>query len=128
MKNINRRESLRIDIQLRCHISSPPVWSHCAMHTENISRNGLLIAWEDGDPSLRLPSTGQILTLDIELPAHHGFGPRCIHCQGTVTRIWQSEFDFPRIALQINYMDFRSLQDRLRSLDTIVPAANNWMG
>ena len=34
-----------------------------------------------------VPAIGQIVTVEIELPANHGFGQKCIHCQGTVTRV-----------------------------------------
>jgi hypothetical protein len=84
MKNINRRESPRVDIKLRCHVTSPAVWLRNATSTENISRSGLLIAWGPADSRGSLPRVGQIITVEIELPAHHGFGQKCIHCQGTV--------------------------------------------
>ena len=57
------------------------------MYTENISRNGLLVAWRGQDGAPPLPGFGQIVTIEIELPVSHGFGQKCIHCQGTVTRI-----------------------------------------
>ena len=86
MKNINRRESPRIEIKLRCHVSSPALWMQSAMYTENISRSGVLIAWRAPTTELPTPSVGQIITVEIELPANHGFGQKCIHCQGTVMR------------------------------------------
>jgi hypothetical protein len=127
MKNINRRESPRIDIHLRCHITSPAIWARCPMQTENISRSGLLIAWRMEDITLPLPAPGNILTIDIELPANHGFGQKCIHCQGTVRRVWESEHGQMLVALQVNYMDFRSLHDRLRSLEAMQPVVTSWM-
>ena len=57
------------------------------MCTENISRSGLLIVWQSDNGSIPLPSVGQIVTVEVELPANHGFGQKCIHCQGTVTRV-----------------------------------------
>src|ERR1035438_9414789 len=84
MKNINRRESPRIAINLRCHVSSPALWVKSAMYTENISRSGVLIAWRGVEAELPVPSMGQIVTVEIELPANHGFGQKCIHCQGAV--------------------------------------------
>lgn len=127
MKNINRRESPRMDIKLRCHVTSPALWAHCAMQTENISRSGILIAWRGAEAALPLPGVGHIVTIEVELPANHGFGQKCIHCQGTVIRVWQPEQDCPRVALQVNYMDFRSFHDRLRSLEAMQPVANSWM-
>jgi len=93
------------------------------MHTENISRSGLLIAWRGADADLPLPTVGQIVTIDVELPADHVFGQKCIHCQGTVTRV--SHADCPQVAMRVNYMDFRSFHDQLRQIVSIQPIA--WM-
>jgi hypothetical protein len=125
MKHINKRESPRIDIQLPCHVTSPGIWAHCAMNTENISRSGILIAWHGRDVVHPLPSVGQLLTIDIELPEHHAFGQKCIHCQGTVLRIWQPENRYPQVALRINYIDFRPLHDNPRPLGAVQPRATN---
>src|SRR5262252_18225 len=99
MKTINRRENPRIEIKLRCHVTSPAVWMQAGMHTENISRSGILIAWRGLDATLPLPSLGQIITVEIELPANHGFGQKCIHCQGLVIRVAANDPDCPRVAL-----------------------------
>jgi hypothetical protein len=127
MKNINRRESPRIDIKLKCHVTSPALWMRSAMLTENISRSGVLIAWRGDGTALPLPIPGQLLTIEIELPANHGFGQKCIHCQGTVTRVSQPDPDGPLVALRVNYMDFRSFHDKIRSIETLQPVANSWM-
>jgi hypothetical protein len=127
MKNINRRETPRMEIKLRCHVSSPALWAPATMYTENISRSGLLIAWRGEGGPLPPPDPGQILTVEIELPAHHGFGQKCIHCQGTVARIEEAEADCPRVALLVNYMDFRSFHDRIRAFEARSPAASTWM-
>jgi len=126
MKNINRRENPRIDIKLRCHVTSPALWMQSAMYTENISRSGVLVAWRGVEAALPLPAIGQIITVEIELPANHGFGQKCIHCQGTVSRVMTND-EFPRVALRVNYMDFRSFHDRIRALEALQPVANSWM-
>ena len=97
------------------------------MYTENISRSGVLIAWSGDGGRIPVPAVGQIITVEIELPAHHGFGQKCIHCQGTVTRIVSEENDGPRVALRVNYMDFRAFHDKLRILEALQPVANSWM-
>jgi len=96
------------------------------MYTENISRSGLLFAWRGEGSALPLPSMGQIVTVEVELPANHGFGQKCIHCQGTVSRI-APHAESPRVALRVNYMDFRAFHDRLRVLDAMEPVVNSWM-
>jgi PilZ domain len=128
MRQINRRESPRIEIKLRCHVTSPAIWTRGAIHTENISRSGLLLAWRGENGPLPAPATGQIVTVEVELPANHGFGQKCIHCQGAVTRVSESDIETPRVALRVNYMDFRSFHDRLRSMRTLEPASSAWMG
>jgi hypothetical protein len=128
MKNINRRESPRIDIKLRCHVTSPALWMRSAMHTENISRTGILIAWYGEDAvTVPVPVVGQVVTVEIELPANHGFGQKCIHCQGTVTRSSSADAGYPRVALQVNYMDFRSFDDRIRAIEALQPLESSWM-
>ena len=97
------------------------------MRTENLSRSSVLIVWRGEDGPLPPPALGQILTVEIELPASHGFGPKCIHCQGTVTRVSPPESDCPRVALRVNYMDFRAFHDRLRSFTAMNPAENAWI-
>ena len=126
MKTANRRENPRIDIQLRCHVTSPALWAQSAIYTQNISRSGVLIGWRGGEPAQR-PALGQILTVEIELPANHGFGQKCIHCQGTVIRVAHPEQTGMHVALQVNYMDFRSFHDRIRALAALQPVAASWM-
>jgi hypothetical protein len=127
MRNINRRESPRIEVKLRCHVTSPALWTSGEMYTENISRSGVLVAWCGDGAAPLLPVVGQILTIEVELPANHGFGQKCIHCQGTVTRVAQSERDVRQVALRVNYMDFRSFHDRLRAYQAMQPVASSWM-
>ena len=127
MKNINRRESPRVEIQLRCHVTSPALWMHHSMYTQNISRSGLLVAWQGEGGAIAPPAAGQILTIEVELPVHHGFGQKCLHCQGTVTRVSDGGAGYPVVALRVNYMEFRSFHDRLRAAQTLQPAAQTWM-
>lgn len=126
MKNINRRESPRIEIQLRCHVMSPAIWMRSAMSTENISRSGVLVVWSGDGPTVAVPSVGQIVTVEIELPANHGFGQKCIHCQGTVARVTGVP-ENPKVALRVNYIDFRSFHDRIRAVEALTPVASSWM-
>ena len=59
MRNINRRESPRIDIKLRCHVTSPALWMRNPMYTENISRSGLMVAWVARVPPCRCRFPGK---------------------------------------------------------------------
>ena len=51
----------------------------------------LLVAWRGEGAGCRFRRSGQIITVEIELPANHGFGQKCIHCQGTVIAGLESE-------------------------------------
>ena len=127
MKNINSRESPRIDIQLRCYVTSPALWMRSAMHTENISRTGILVAWRGDAGAVQMPVVGQVVTVEIELPANHGFGQKCINCKGTVTRASAEDGGYPRVALQVSYMDFRSFHDQIRAMEALQPVESSWM-
>ena len=127
MKNINRRESPRVEIKLRCHVTSPALWVRNEMQTENLSRNGLLMRWHCEEPQIASPRVGQLMTVEIELPTHHGFGQKCIHCQGTVVRVADLEDRVILVALNLTYMDFRSFNDRYGSVHAMEPMLNSWM-
>jgi hypothetical protein len=127
MKTINRRVNPRVEIKLRCHVTSPVFWLGCPMRTENINRGGLLIAWRDEDDEYgSMPRLGQILTVEVELPAHHCFGQKCMRCQGTVVRVNHPETERALVALNLSYIDFRSFQNRCHPLDVREPALNLW--
>lgn len=127
MKFINQRQSPRIDIGLTCHVSLPGHGLRGSMMTENISRSGILVVWKSDRP-VPLPGLGEMVTVDIELPAHHGFGRKCIHCQAEVVRVTAPEGEAPRVALSVNYMKFRSYREKITALEQLEPAgANTWM-
>ena len=111
MRHVNRRESPRVEIKLRCYVTSPGVWFRDAMYVENISRTSLLLAWRSDTGAVLPPVEGQNITVDVELPANHNFGVKCIHCQGVVTSISFEDLDCPRVAVNLSLMDFRPLTD-----------------
>lgn len=116
-----------MEIKLYCYVTSPAIWTRGAMHIENISRSGLLVAWRSDTGAIPPPAVGQILTVEVELPANHGFAPKCIHCQGAVARISIEDQDCPRVAVRLNYMDFRSFPDLAGIQAASQAAANSWM-
>ena len=79
------------------------------MLTENISRDGMLLRWEDAGG--RLPSVGEMLIVEVELPEQEGFERRCIRCQTTVARVHaEPGATFTWVGLRIHAMDFRVAQ------------------
>jgi|SRR2546422_10147294 hypothetical protein len=127
MKSINRRETPRIDVKLKCHVTSPRVWSNGFVGvTENISRSGLLLLWAAQQNGERLPRVGDLITMEIELPANHDFPSKCIHCQGTVVRVSVLENEPPRVALTVNYMKFRDYGRRVSKAPGLEAEVGNW--
>ena len=122
MKSINQRQSPRIDIRLLCQVSSPGICDRAGMATENVSRSGILMIWDDGRGGLEPPAVGNLVTVEIELPAHHGFGRKCIHCQAVVVRVTSPKGEAPRVALSVNYMKFSEYHDNISALEKFEPA------
>ncbi len=105
---MDRRADPRIEVRLRCHAALTGNNLRIFIgQTENISRSGALVLWEGDAAKSALPGPGDLLTVDIELPAHRAFGQRCMHCEAVVTRVTAENGHTPRIALQISQMSFR---------------------
>jgi hypothetical protein len=83
-----------------------------------MSRSGILVEWSADGLLSRLPKPGDALTVDIELPANHSFGRRCMHCQTVVARVGPGEKGEPTVALQVNQMQFRDYGDGRHSCET----------
>jgi hypothetical protein len=106
---MNRRTSTRIGVRLACHVFWLEGGERSAMPTENISRDGMLLRWED--PGARLPQVGEMLIVEVELPEQQGFERRCIRCQTTVARVEaEPEAALWWVGLRIHAMDFRVAQ------------------
>jgi len=106
---MNRRSSTRVAVRLVCHVVWPQDGDRSAMLTENMSRDGMLLRWED--TGARLPNVGEMLIVEVDLPEQEGFEPRCIRCQTTVARVHaEPGATFTWVGLRIHAMDFRVAQ------------------
>jgi len=106
---MNRRSSTRVAVRLVCHVIWLEGGERSAMLTENISRDGMLLRWEDS--SARLPHVGEMLIVEVELLEQEGFDRRCIRCQTTVARVHaEPDAAFTWVGLRIHAMDFRVAQ------------------
>ncbi len=105
---MDRRADPRVEVKLPCHVAAPRSKSRLFVGvTENMSRGGILVSWIADRMMTNLPKPGDLLTVDIELPANHSFGRRCMHCQVVVARVIATEKG-ARLAFQVNQMQFRS--------------------
>jgi hypothetical protein len=104
---IERRAHPRVVVELRCYTASggskPRV---TAGRTINISRTGLLMLWEAGVTEVKTPKLGEVIKVDVELPAS-SIGRRCIRCRGQVVRVQMAMNRVPLIAVAVAQMDFR---------------------
>lgn len=81
------------------------------------------MAWSRDAVAPELPKPGDLLSVDIELPANHSFGRRCMHCQAVVARVSTGETGGPLVAMQVNQMQFRSYSNGKFSAKSAVPEA-----
>jgi c-di-GMP-binding flagellar brake protein YcgR len=103
---MNRRESPRMDVKLKCHVAPVKTSPHgLSGITENISRNGVLMLCADTF-SGEQPRIGEVVTVEIELPENPVFGRKCIHCQATVVRVMGESGQPFRVAFSVNQMKF----------------------
>jgi hypothetical protein len=76
--------------------------------TENMSRGDILVYFDGEQPAEMIPSAGDPLIVEIDLPANHAFGRKCMQCQTTVVRVMPAEDGGSRVALRIHKMRFQS--------------------
>ncbi len=109
VSRMNRRSSTRVAVRLACHVVWPQGGERNTLQTENISRDGMLLRWEEC--GVRLPNVGDMLIVEVELPEQAGFERRCIRCQTTVARLQpDGAAAFTWVGLRIHAMDFRIAQ------------------
>ena len=106
---MERRRNARLDINLQCRITSPRAGTQpLAAVTENMSRGDILVQLAGDQANGAMPCMGDPLIVEIDLPANHTFGRKCMQCQTTVVRIDKSETGVARLALRIHKMRFQS--------------------
>jgi hypothetical protein len=80
-----------------------------------MSRGDVLVLLNGDHDHAELPCVGDALIVEIELPANHAFGRKCMQCQSTVVRVSKAENGAPRVALRIHKMRFQSYVSRSAS-------------
>ncbi len=112
---MDRRADPRVEVRLRCHLNVPTSkLSLFVGMSVNMSRSGILLAWDTKGLVTNPPGPGETVSVDIELPASHTFGRRCMHCQAAVARVTPAERGLALVALQVTQMQFRSYEQRER--------------
>src|SRR2546425_6366947 len=125
---MNRRESPRMDVKLKCHVAPKKAWPRgLSGTTENISRNGVLMLCAESAAGEQ-PKVGEVVTVEIELPENPVFGRKCIHCQATVVRVSAEEGQPCRVAFSVNQMKFTEYANGAAELREIEAGAGQFPG
>ena len=70
---------------------------------------GDIIVMLAGQPVIaELPCEGDLLVVEIDLPANHAFGRKCMQCQTTVVRVSKSHAGVASVAMRIHKIRFQS--------------------
>lgn len=106
---MERRRVPRLEINLSCRLSSPRLAGGPLVGvTENMSRGDVVVVLSDDGGACDLLSMGDPVVVEIDLPANHAFGRKCMQCQTTVVRTTRNEFGSARLAMRIHKMRFQS--------------------
>jgi c-di-GMP-binding flagellar brake protein YcgR len=83
---MERRERDRVNVRLQCRIDQRGRRESAACNvTENISRTGMLIRWEQERSAV--PGVGDSVVVKLKLPANPLFGQRWMLFQAQVVRV-----------------------------------------
>ncbi|MCS7314458.1 MAG: PilZ domain-containing protein [Bryobacterales bacterium] len=105
---MDRRVDPRLELQLPCHLPALRGRSRVLVGvTANISRGGLLVLWDPKEGG-KIPKLGELIDLEVELPANHAYGRKCLYCQATAVRIASVDGGRTTVAFQIHQMKFRN--------------------
>jgi len=105
---MERRRNARLDINLQCRITSSRSGDHPWIAvTENMSRGDLLVSVAAEQIAGISPNIGDPLLVEIDLPANHAFGRKCMQCQTTVVRMASGRTGNLQIAMRIHKMRFQ---------------------
>jgi hypothetical protein len=101
---MERRRNARVQLSLQCRITACRGGERWIGVTENMSRGDLLVSLGADQLSGPAPAVGDPLLVEIDLPANHAFGRKCMQCQTTVARLSKG----PSGRLHVHKMRFQS--------------------
>jgi len=115
---MERRERDRVNLRLKCRIGpldGPDAGDSNV--TENISRTGMLIRWEQERSTA--PAVGDCVLVKVKLPANPEYGQRWMHYEAQVVRLSEAEDESLMVAVAGEPVRFSSLA----LIDTPSPSA-----
>jgi len=105
---MERRCNARVQLSLQCRITACRGGERWIGVTENMSRGDLLVSLGADQLSGPAPAVGDPLLVEIDLPANHAFGRKCMQCQTTVARLSKGPSGRLHVALRIHKMRFQN--------------------
>ncbi len=108
------QEDPRVDLNLPCRLTSLRLGTEpLTAVTENISRGEILLVLPVGKDPVEGPYVGDPMIVEIDLPANHTFGRKCMQCQTTVIRVSRSEDGDARLTMRIHKIRFQNCAENL---------------
>jgi hypothetical protein len=105
---MERRRNSRLEINRVCRLTSPRFGNQTLVGiTENMSRGDVMVVLQEEPAGADLPQVGDPILVEIELPANHAFGRKCMQCQTSVVRVGQAETGGLRLSMRIHKMRFQ---------------------
>lgn len=101
---MEHRSSPRFEVSIPCKVEGV-ITGQFAGTIENISRTGLFLHLI-GSACRLLPVVGEVVTVDISLPANRVYGQKYLRCSGTVVRVSSSRRIAPTLAISVDQMQF----------------------
>jgi hypothetical protein len=102
--NMEHRSSPRFEVSIPCTVEGV-ITGQFTGRIENISRSGLFLHLIGSNCRL-LPVVGEVLTVDISLPANRVYGQKVLRCSGTVVRVSNSRRSTPALGISVDQMEF----------------------
>jgi hypothetical protein len=107
---MERRRGVRFEIQLTCRLKRGGAYETVDATTLNLGRLGALVAAGTANymDSKAIPEPGDMVDLEVLLPAHQQFGQRCLACEAVTVRATR-ENGHCLIALQFQKVEIRKV-------------------
>jgi hypothetical protein len=105
----DRRQEQRLDVQRPCKVrpAAAPAVEMTGI-TENVSRSGMLVKFENSVISDLLPAVGEGVRITFDLPRNANFTPRSLECTGRIVRASDKAGDRAELAVEVHTMRIRS--------------------
>jgi hypothetical protein len=115
----------RVSLRLRCFVTTKKFQqTKLVAETVDVSRSGIRFRLDADTSSWNPFECGDEARVEVELPAEHSLGRRCIHARGRVVRVEPDGIGGSQVALVFHSADFRDLTNS--GLNGHIGAISDW--